>query len=366
MITSNVPTSEHYEKPRSDVAITDAPILEIILINNEAPILNVNLDVEGAIYVTDFDTVYIKITNWDANVEYVNLFSNQDGSGVVVYLDEAEERIIWSLDDYAIDGTKMWFYAQAKESDKLISPQSSVTVMQMEQTIQPSLSSWVSQDGNTVLNITIQNYDATYTYSDPIVTGGTAVRTDNIIAWTLPVGATAYHEISITATAPLMYESLPDVSGGIVNGTFYVTDMSGIGPIANTPANFPEFWVNDGLNNVDYVLYPEIPITLVTAAELDNSSFIKYFYIDTTIKFYSMQEFLAYILGGTNHQTWVNGVIVPPTYEQLETLPIANATAFGGWKSNDYAIECLSSYEFYIEFANKVTGGDPTKFPRYG
>ncbi|MFA7597785.1 MAG: hypothetical protein WCX83_00180 [Candidatus Cloacimonas sp.] len=367
-ITSNVPTSELYQEQydRDDVEITDAPILEIILINNEAPVLNVNLDEEGTIYVTDFDVVYIKIINYDINVEYVNAFSNQDGNDAVIWLDEVEERFIWALDDWAFDGVQMWFYAQAKASDKLISPQANVTVMQMEQTDQPNLSSWVSQDGNTILNITILDYDATYIYSEPIVTGGTAVRTDNIIAWTLPVGPTEYHEISITATAPLMYESLPDVSGGIVNGTFYVTDMSGIGPIANTPANFPEFWVTDGLGNVDYVLYPEIPITLVTAAELYNSSFIKYFYIDRTIKFYSMQEILAHILEGTNHQTWVNGVSVPPTYEQLETLPIANGTAFGGWKSNDYAIECLSSYEFYIEFANKVTGGDPIKFPRYG
>lgn len=218
-ITSNVPTSELYQEQydRDDIEITDAPILEIILINNEAPVLNVNLDADGTIYVTDFDVVYIKITNWDANAEYVNLFSNQDGNGAVVYLDEAEERIIWSLDDWAFEGTQMWFYAQARESDKLISPQSNVTVMQMEQTDTPILSSWVSQIENTVLNITIQNYDATYTYSEPIVTGGTAVRTDNIIAWTLPnVTADTYHEISITAIAPLKYESLPDVSGGVV------------------------------------------------------------------------------------------------------------------------------------------------------
>lgn len=217
-ITSNVPTSELYQEQydKDDIEITDAPILEIILINNEAPILNVNLDEEGTIYVTDFDTVYIDITNWNTNAEYVNIFSNQDGNDAVVFLDEAEQRIVWALDDYALDGTQMWLNAQAKESDKLISPQSSVTVMQMEQTNQPVLSSWVSQDGNTVLDIKILNYDETHIYNEPEVTGGTAVRTDNIIAWTLPIGDTSYHEISITATAPLMYESLAGVSGGVV------------------------------------------------------------------------------------------------------------------------------------------------------
>lgn len=217
MITSNVPTSEHYEKPRADLLITEAPQLQIALINNEAPILNVNLDANGVYYVTDFDTVYIDITNWNANAEYVNVFSNEDGNAAVIFLDEVEQRIVWALDDWAMDGVQMWLYAQAKESDKLISPQSSVTVMQMEQTDHPNLSSWVSQYENTVLNITILDYDATYTYADPIVTGGTAVRTDNIIAWTLPdVTADTYHEISITATAPLMYESLVGVSGGTV------------------------------------------------------------------------------------------------------------------------------------------------------
>lgn len=217
MITSNVPTSEYYEKPRQDLEITVAPELQIALINNAAPVLNVNMDANGVYYVTDFDVVYIDITNWNANAEYVNIFSNQDGDAAVVFLDEVEQRIVWALDDYALDGTQMWLNAQAKESDKLISPQSSVTVTQMEQTDQPNLSSWVSQTEQTVLNITILDYDATYTYSDPIVTGGTAVRTDNIIAWTLPaLTADAYHEISITATAPLMYESLAGVSGGTV------------------------------------------------------------------------------------------------------------------------------------------------------
>lgn len=123
-ITSNVPTSELYQEQydKDDIEITDAPILEIILINNEAPILNVNLDEEGTIYVTDFDTVYIDITNWNTNAEYVNIFSNQDGNDAVVFLDEAEQRIVWALDDYALDGTQMWLNAQAKESDKLISP----------------------------------------------------------------------------------------------------------------------------------------------------------------------------------------------------------------------------------------------------
>ena len=218
-ITSNVPTSELYQEQydRDPVETTEAPQLQIALINNEAPILNVNMDEDGVYYVTDFDTVYIDITNWNANAEYVNVFSNEDGNDAVIYLDRENERIIWALDDWAWDDTQMWLYAQAKESDKLLSPQSSVTVMQMEQTDQPNLSSWVSQTEQTVLNITILDYDATYTYSDPIVTGGTAVRTDNIIAWTLPdVTADTNHEISITATAPLMYESAAGVSGGSV------------------------------------------------------------------------------------------------------------------------------------------------------
>lgn len=128
MITSNVPTSEQYEKPRSDVAITDAPILEIILINNEAPVLGVNLDENGTIYVTKDDVVYIKINNYNHSAEYMNMFSNEDGNDAVVWLDRENEQIIWVLDDWAFDDTRMWFYAQAKESDKLISPQSNVTV----------------------------------------------------------------------------------------------------------------------------------------------------------------------------------------------------------------------------------------------
>lgn len=223
-ITSNVPTSEQYQEQydRDPVEVTEAPQLQIALINNEAPVLNVNLDANGVCYVTDFDVVYINITNWNANAEYVNIFSNEDGNAAVIFLDEVEQRIVWALDDYALDGTQMWLNAQAKESEKLISPQSSVTVMQMEQTDQPNLSSWVSATEQTVINITILDYDATYTYSDPIVTGGTAVRTDNIIAWTLPdVTSDTYHEISITATAPLMYESLADVSGGSVIAIYY-------------------------------------------------------------------------------------------------------------------------------------------------
>lgn len=234
MITSNVPTSEHYEKPRADLLITEAPQLQIALINNATPVLNVNMDADGVYYVTDFDTVYIDITNWNANAEYVNIFSDDDGNAAVIFLDEVEQRIVWALDDYALDGTQMWLYAQAKESDKLISPQSSVTVTQMEQTDQPNLSSWVSQTEQTVLNITILDYDATYTYADPIVTGGTAVRTDNIIAWTLPnVAADTYHEISITATAPLMYESLAGVSGGIVIGFCNISQITFFGLVNN-------------------------------------------------------------------------------------------------------------------------------------
>lgn len=366
-ITSNVPTSDLYQEQynREELEITEAPELQIALINNEAPILNVNLDENGVYYVTDFDVVYIDITNWDDNVEYVNIFSNQDGNDAVVFLDEVEERIIWALDDYAFDGTQMWLNAQAKESDKLISPQSSVTVTQMEQTDQPVLSSWVSQDGNTVLNITILDYDATYTYADPIVTGGTATRTDNIIAWTLPVGATAYHEISITATAPLMYESLPGISGGTVNETFYVTNMSNLqlGSINTTTGN-PTFWVRNGLGAVIYTIYPSFtwyqygpyPVDTIYPANVVDFS------VMPTEKFYSMEEYLNYILTGTRHRAFVNSTLVSPTFEQLITLPLA----IEYWESYSPAYSDLTSYEFYIAFATAVTDGNPSQFPRYG
>lgn len=210
-ITSNVPTSDLYQEQydREEVEITEAPMLKIALINNETPILNVNMDEDGVYYVTDFDTVYIDITNWNANAEYVNVFSNQDGNEAVVFLDEAEQRIIWALDDWAFDGTQMWLNAQAKESDKLISPQSSVTVMQMEQTDQPILSGVTSAPEQYPLQITIANYDETYTYGEPIVSGGSATRVDDIITWTLPaVLVTENHTLTISAKAPLMYENI--------------------------------------------------------------------------------------------------------------------------------------------------------------
>lgn len=264
-ITSNVPTSDLYQEQydRDPVETTEAPQLQIALINNEAPILNVNMDADGMYYVTDFDTVYIDITNWNANAEYVNVFSNQDGNEAVIFLDEVEQRIIWALDDWAWDDTQMWLYAQAKESDKLISPQGSVTVTTMEQTDQPNLSSWVSQTEQTVLNITILDYDATYTYADPIVTGGTAVRTDNIIAWTLPdVTADTYHEISITATAPLMYESLAGVSGGsvLLQACWYETVTESL-------------TVGYATVNVTMTLLTSAPITCTKSASISDTGY---------------------------------------------------------------------------------------------
>ena len=198
------------------VDCVEQPILKIVRINNAPVVLNENIDANGIGYIEDNDVVYISVVNYQENVVYNEPIAFNDGPGAVAYLDHQNKEIIWALDDTKSPLDEMTLVL----TTQLYSETSELGVAYIKmkgQTPTPILSSWVSRYENTVLNIAILDYDATYTYSEPIVTGGTAVRTDNNIAWTLPdVTANTYHEISITATAPLMYESLPDASGGSV------------------------------------------------------------------------------------------------------------------------------------------------------
>lgn len=70
-------------------------------------------------------------------------------------------------------------------------------------TTTPALSGNTSGTEGTVVEVPIDNYSATATYTDPVVSGGSAVRTDGVMSWTLPtLDEDADYTIKIQATEP--------------------------------------------------------------------------------------------------------------------------------------------------------------------
>ena len=187
--------------------VSERPELTVFAINGEAPVVGVNEDEEGIIYIKDFDEVHVTIDNYDEANTYSQL--NTDTDSFYGDISRIANGITWEV-GHNLDGFEKKVWIRSTEPNKLLSEEGSTSVKTMEKSGRAGLPSNLTINGSERVQIPIRGYDPLNTYAVSIDLGSAILNTTTgIIEVLIYVGEDTTALLSCVMTEPLKYQGDP-------------------------------------------------------------------------------------------------------------------------------------------------------------